>query len=102
MLLLSSQVITPSEGAQGTLTFLAHLCKLAALQEAFKKLPPWSNIEFLDYGNAWGEEEAAGTSEAAWKPQKENRLFCSFEGCDCETGLINRIPSSHVKYLDKS
>lgn len=35
MLLLSSQVITVSEGAQGTLTFLAHPCKLAALQEAF-------------------------------------------------------------------
>lgn len=75
MLLLSSQVITSSEGARGALTFLAHLCKLAALQEAFTTLLPWPNIEFLDCEYARGEEEREGSSEAEWKAQEENRLF---------------------------
>lgn len=30
----------------------------------------------------------------------ERKQIISFEGCDCETGLINKIPRSHVKYLD--
>lgn len=57
-----------------------------------KKLLPWSNIAFLDYRGAWGEEEKEGTSEAAWKAQTANRLFCSLRDVTVRQGLSTEFP----------
>lgn len=93
MLLLSSQVITRSEGAQGTQMFVAHLSTSAALLEAFKKLPPCSNIEFLDYGNARGEEEGEkGLLRLHGSPRKKTGYFVLSRDATVRRGLSTEFP----------
>lgn len=73
--------------------FLAHLCTLVALLEAFKKLPPWSNIEFLDYRNAWGEEEGEkGLLRLHGSPRKKTGYFVLLRDATVRRSLSTEFP----------